>query len=173
MAGNTTLFDEIRSKAAYKQTVAQELVLDRKRMALEMLNPVWQSDASLRQDIYGAEVKPAHETLGSKFSKLHSSYAWQPGVSQPGVSQFVALADVKTYHDEWRDALLSLLKKAFRVGNPALSYEEGAKFHAFGFHYRACPVSPKALEACWKTKEAFGVEVEGMQFVFLELFRVH
>ena len=172
MAGDTSLIDEIQSNAAYKQALAQEPVVApaaRKRKVLEMLNPVWQSDASVRQDAQG-EAGPGHETRGSIFSKLRSS-EWPN--DKPGVNQFVALGDVETYHSEWWDAVPSSLRKAFRAGNPALAYEPGAKFHAFGFHYRGYSISPKALEACEKIKEAFGVEVDGVQFVFLELFRVH
>ena len=148
--------------AAYEQALAPGA-----RKVLEMLDPVWQSDASVRQD---AHAGPGHETRGSIFSKLRSS-EWPN--DQPGVNQFVTLGDVETYHSEWWDAVPSSLRKAFRAGNPALAYEQGAKFHAFGFHYRGYSISPKALEACEKIKEAFGVEVDGVQYVFLELFRVH
>ena len=63
-------------------------------MMLEMLNPVWQCYASVRQDVYG-EAGPVHETHGSIFSKLHSSH-WPN--DQPCVNQFVVLRDVETYH---------------------------------------------------------------------------
>ena len=47
------------------------------------------------------------------------------------------------------------------------------KYHAFGFHYRGDPISPKHLEDSGKIKEAYGVEHDGVQFVFLTLFRAH
>ena len=109
-----------------------------------------------------------HEARVSIFCSLNSC-TWPN--SHPGVNRFVTLTD-QGLDDSWRGNLDAYLAK--HTGRRFKADGRGdIKYHAFGFHYRGDPISPKHLEESGKIKEAYGVEHDGVQFVFLTLFRAH
>ena len=104
----------------------------------------------------------------------------------PGVNAFIELEDTVHVPTE----IKSLSCKRYSDGSlvvdglrrlcvsrsvlPDASSTSDYKYRCFGFHYQGTSIPKAALEACsHELKEAYGVEVQGTQFVCLVLWRGH